>query len=133
MTPSACHRLREQTHPKWGSGWSQLADTEKGVMFFFSSSYLFWPCRVFVAAHRLSLVVAWGRGSLVAVCGLLAEHGLSCPVACEILAPQLGIEPASPALGGRFLTTGPTLPFFFSLSSLVFFFFFFFFFPAHKS
>ena len=84
------------------------------MVFFFSSSYyLFWPCRVFVAAHRLSLIVAWGRGSLVAVCGLLEEHGLSCPVACEILTPQLGIEPASPALGGRFLTTGPTLPFFF--------------------
>ena len=35
-------------------------------------------------------------------------HGLSsCPVACGILVPQPGIEPASPALEGRFLTTGP--------------------------
>ena len=32
---------------------------------------------------------------------------LSCPEACEILVPQPGIEPLSPALEGRFLTTGP--------------------------
>ena len=30
-----------------------------------------------------------------------------CPVACGILVPQTGIEPVSPALEGRFLTTGP--------------------------
>ena len=93
MTPSACHRLREQAHPKWGNGWSQLADTEKGVFFFSSldDDYLFWPCWVFVAAHRLSLVVEWGRGSLVAACGLLiAEHGLSCPVATN---PNRGLIP----------------------------------------
>ena len=40
-------------------------------------------------------------GSVVAV------HGLTCPVACGILAPQPGIEPASHALEGGFLTTGP--------------------------
>ena len=33
--------------------------------------------------------------------------GLSCPVACGILVPRPGIEPLSPALEGRFLTTGP--------------------------
>ena len=32
-------------------------------------------------------------------------QGLSCPMACGILVPQAGIEPASPALGGRFFTT----------------------------
>ena len=32
---------------------------------------------------------------------------LSCPAACEILVPRSGIEPSSPALEGRFLTTGP--------------------------
>ena len=32
-------------------------------------------------------------------------HGLSCPLACGIF-PD-GIEPVSPALAGRFLTTGP--------------------------
>ena len=34
-------------------------------------------------------------------------RGLSCPVACGILVPRPGIEPASPALQDGFLTTGP--------------------------
>ena len=33
--------------------------------------------------------------------------GLSCSEACWILTPWPGIKPASPALGGGFLTTGP--------------------------
>ena len=33
-------------------------------------------------------------------------HGLSCPTACWILVPRPGIEPVSPALVGRLLTTG---------------------------
>ena len=37
---------------------------------------------------------------------LVAEHGLSCPTTCEILVPWPGIESVSPALEGRFLTTG---------------------------
>ena len=41
-------------------------------------------------------------GSVVVACGL------SCPVACGILVPRPGIEPTSSALGGGFLTTGPT-------------------------
>ena len=32
---------------------------------------------------------------------------LSCPAACGILVPQPEMEPMSPALEGRFLTTGP--------------------------
>ena len=38
---------------------------------------------------------------------LLVTPGLSCPSACGILVPQPGIEPASSALQGGFLTTGP--------------------------
>ena len=38
--------------------------------------------------------------SLVVVCGL------SSSMACGILAPRPGIEPESPVLQGRFLTTG---------------------------
>ena len=52
-------------------------------------------------------------GSFVAV--------LSCSVACGIFVPPPGIEPMSPALKGRFLTTGPP-----GKSLLVDFFFFFF-------
>ena len=45
---------------------------------------------------------AWAleyTGSVVAACGL------SCPTACRILVPQPGVEPKSPVLQGRFLTT----------------------------
>ena len=56
----------------------------------------------------------WGMGSLQlchAGCmphgHVVATHGLGCSTACGILVPQSGIEPASPALKGRFLTTGP--------------------------
>ena len=56
-----------------------------------------------VAEHGL-----WGiRASVVAVHGLtVVAHGLSCPYGMWNL-PGLGIEPMSPALAGRFLTTGP--------------------------
>ena len=33
-------------------------------------------------------------------------RGLSCPMACEFLVPGPRIEPVSPALVGRVLTTG---------------------------
>ena len=47
-------------------------------------------------------------GSLVEACRLkqVAACRLSCPTACEILVPQPGIEPMSPALEGGFLITG---------------------------
>ena len=38
---------------------------------------------------------------------VVGTHTLSCPAACEILVPQPGMEPMSPALKGGFLTTGP--------------------------
>lgn len=46
-------------------------------------------------------------------------HGLICPTACGLFVPNPGIEPAPPALQGRFLTTGPPpeksqLPYIFS-------------------
>ena len=57
-----------------------------------------------VAGHRL----------LFAVTSLVAEHRLwsvravlSCLAAGGILVPGLGIKPMSPALAGRFLTSGP--------------------------
>ena len=37
---------------------------------------------------------------------LVVVHRLNCSVVCEILVPQPGIEPASPALQGGLLTTG---------------------------
>ena len=38
---------------------------------------------------------------------LVGARRLICPAACGILVPWPGIEPASPALEGRFLATGP--------------------------
>ena len=52
-----------------------------------------WVFLSLVEAHELSS------------CGM---RGLSCPAACGMLVPRQGIEPASPALEGRFFTTGPT-------------------------
>ena len=56
---------------------------------------IFWLCWVFVAVCGLSLGLASGAYSLVAVQGLLivvaslvAEHGLNCPTACEIFPEQ---------------------------------------------
>ena len=43
----------------------------------------------------------WREGSLAVVCRL------SCPLAHGLLVSQPWIKPASPALEGRFLTTGP--------------------------
>ena len=51
-----------------------------------------WPMKALVLQHLASLATACR---------------LSCPVTWGILVPQPGIKPKSPALGGRFLTTGP--------------------------
>ena len=56
----------------------------------------------------------WLRDSTVVLHGLwstgvsvIEAHRINCLVACGILVPRPGIEPASPALQGRFLITGP--------------------------
>ena len=46
-------------------------------------------------------------GSKAAWASVLVVHGLSCPEACEVLAPQPGIDPASPAPEGGLSITGP--------------------------
>ena len=62
----------------------------------------------------LPWVLAQPAGSSVVVlssCGLrasvVAGTWISCSMAGGIFVPQPGIEPMSPALQGRFLTTGP--------------------------
>ena len=54
--------------------------------------------------HVRSFVAARGLQSTGSV---VVARGLSCSAACGILVPRPGIEPVSPALQGRFLTTGP--------------------------
>ena len=53
---------------------------------------------------RASLGVAWG---LEHTSSVVVALGLSCFAACGMLVPQPGIEPESPALECRFLTSGP--------------------------
>ena len=66
----------------------------------------------FILLHQVSVVAC----RLLSSCGVrapepsgsvAATRRLSCPVACGILVPWPGIKPVSPALEGRFLTTGP--------------------------
>ena len=56
-----------------------------------------------VAGHRLLLLQSMGLGHTDSI---VAANGLSCPSACGIFVSQQVIKPASPALEGRFLTTG---------------------------
>ena len=63
-------------------------------------NYLFiWLNQIFLAS--------WGL-SLQCMDSLVVAHGLSCSVACGILVPGPGVEPASPALQDGFVTTGPS-------------------------
>ena len=81
------------------------------MIIFFKFIY-FWLCWVFIAACGLSLVEVSRGCSLVAmsrllplVASLVAEHRLSSCGAWDL--PRARIEPGSPALAGRLLTTGP--------------------------
>ena len=67
--------------------------------FFLIFIYLF--CSIGSQLRHTGSFIPCAGFSLVAACGL------SCPAACEILVPQPGMEPMSPALKGGFLTTGP--------------------------
>ena len=53
----------------------------------------------FVEAHGLSSYATWAF--------IVAAGWFCCFAACGILVSQLGIEPTSSALQGRFLTTAP--------------------------
>ena len=60
---------------------------------------------------KYPLGICWLIYSLIQSCysGSLLQHVscTSCPIACNFVVPQPGIEPVSPALEGRFLTSGP--------------------------
>ena len=81
--------------------------------------FIFWPCWVFIAACRLSLILTGGGYSfivvwrfLLAVASLWSTGFSSCGTAAQLLCDtwdfsRPGTEPVSLALQGRFLTTGP--------------------------
>ena len=62
-------------------------------------------CGLFIVA--CGLLSSCGAGALEHAGLVVAARRLSCFTACGILVPQPGIKPTSPALEGRFLTTGP--------------------------
>ena len=68
----------------------------------FSVQFFFFYC---VAAGRTFVVLC----GIFPCCALTVVAGgrLSCSKACGVLVPRPGIKPVSPALEGRFLTTGP--------------------------
>ena len=72
----------------------------------FYITFIIWLRRVLVVACVIFLVVC-GLSSCGTWAPEVAACQLSFPVVCGILVPQPGIEPASPALEGRFLTTLP--------------------------
>ena len=61
-------------------------------------SFIFFLIFAMLGPRCSSVVAAWA---------LQFQHELSRPEACGILVPQPGIEPASLALEGQFLTYGP--------------------------
>ena len=99
--------------------------------FIFILCYLFLKfllCWVFVVVHGLSTscsvrgrLLWWNTGSSVrrlssyglqplelrCIGSIAAAYALSCPALCGILVPWAGIVPISPALEGKFLTSGP--------------------------
>ena len=64
-----------------------------------------WHAGSFVAARRL--LSGCGTWAPEYVGSVVAAGGLSCSVACGILVPRSGLEPAPPALAGGFLSTAP--------------------------
>ena len=70
-----------------------------------------WLRWVLVVARRIfrwacELLSSFGARTVERAGSVVVARWLSCSAACGILVPQPGIEPASPALEGRFLTTG---------------------------
>ena len=63
-------------------------------------------CGTWVLCCGMRDLSLWHAGSSLWHTGSRARR-LGCPAACGILVPQPGIELASPALEGGFLTTGP--------------------------
>ena len=79
-------------------------------IYLFAASSLSCIMQDLLLGHAKSLVVVlWrcGAQALEQVGSAAVVHGLSSSMACGILVPWWGNKPMSPALQGKFLTTGP--------------------------
>ena len=76
----------------------------KDIVSFFFNLFI-WLHQILVAAHWI--FVASCEIFCCSAWTLAVVHRLSCPVTYGILVPGSGIEPASSAVQGRLLTTGP--------------------------
>ena len=100
--------VRGSQHSLYLSGLTMImrllrpVKTPKQCLFKKMYLYLFtWLHCILLAAHGTFVVSLQHTDPLVGV------HGLSCSMACGILDPQPGIEPASAALQSGFLISGP--------------------------
>ena len=76
-------------------------------MFFRCSQFFFKTHLHFLFLNICIFCFGGARSLLWCVGFIVVARGLSCPKACGVLSPGPGMEPASSALEGRFLTTGP--------------------------
>ena len=74
------------------------------ALYFLECFHSFFSIPLLIELHEALL--AHTASSLCPAGSSAVARRLSCPAACGILVPQSGIEPASPALQGKFLATG---------------------------
>ena len=76
---------------------------------FFRCSQFFFKIHLHFLFLNIYIIFYFGWASPLLWCMgfIVVAHRLSCPKAYGILSPGPGMEPASSALEGRFLTTGP--------------------------
>ena len=93
----------------WGLRWGVLDLSLWHVSFFLVMSCRFslCSCGTQVPEHMGSVVCGMRALLLRCVSSVVVARGFSCPATCGILVPRPMIEPTSPALEGRFFTTGP--------------------------
>ena len=103
-----------------GSGWFSLSPLSFYVMFKIvpmNPYYLYYQEKVtfkktfihlFIFIWLCQILVVVRAGPLLCYAdSLVAANRLSCPGTCGILVPWPGVEPASSAFQGGFITTGP--------------------------
>ena len=104
--------LYQLSYQGWGDsinicGMNDVANLSLLAIPLLLCAFIWWGCGV-GSCSRWRWDLGCGAGFFPEPTGsVVVVHGLSCSLAHGILVPRPGIEPASLALEGRFLTTGP--------------------------